>query len=36
MLGDMGAEEGNAPRNLRPRQHMDKLSEYVSKNIYEI
>jgi hypothetical protein len=36
MLGNMGVEERNASRNLCQRQHMDKLSEYVSKNIHEI
>ena len=31
MLKTMGAEEGTNTRSLRQREHMDKLSEYVSK-----
>ena len=30
MLKTMGAEEGTNTRSLRPREHMDKLSEYIS------
>ena len=30
MLNNMGAEEGTNTRSLRHREHMDKLSEYVS------
>ena len=30
MLKTMGAEEGTNTRSLRPREHMNKLSEYVS------
>ena len=29
MLGNMDAEEGNAPINLRPRLYMDKVCEYM-------
>jgi hypothetical protein len=32
-IGSLGAEKGTTPRNLRPRHHMDNLSEYNSKNI---
>ena len=30
-VDDLGAGTGNTNRNLRPRYHMDKLSEYISK-----
>ena len=31
MLGTMGTGEGTNTQSLRPREHMDKLSEYVSR-----
>ena len=30
-VSDLGAGTGNINRNFRPRHHMDKLSEFVSK-----
>ena len=30
MLNNMGADKGINTRSLRPREHMDKLSEYIS------
>ena len=30
VLGTMGAGEGTNTRSLRPREHMDKLSKYIS------
>ena len=33
IIGSLGAEESMTSRNLRPRYHMDNLSEYNSKNI---
>ena len=30
MLNNMGADKGTNTRSLRPREHMDKLSEYIS------
>ena len=30
-VNDLGAGTGHTNRNLRPRHHMDKLSEYISK-----
>ena len=30
MLGTMGAEENTNTRSLRPREHMDKISKYIS------
>ena len=33
MLDTQGADRGTNTRNLRPREHMDKLSKYISNNI---
>ena len=33
MLDTLGADKGTSTRSLRPREHMDKLSKYVSKNM---
>ena len=30
MLNNMGTDKGINTRSLRPREHMDKLSEYIS------
>jgi hypothetical protein len=33
MLNTKGADRGTNTRSLRPREHMDKLSKYMSNNI---